>query len=183
MPTTFTSLRSATTLVVGSVLTVVGVITGASFSGPSGSDTTVTSQADQNLVLQLEDVTFRTHVAPEPCTATGGDVTYDTCYMASPLTTTGSLREVTIECGNVATALPGDLSFVKTANAATGTSLKNFDNVTLGTGAYIYYLSGATLWNPADKLKFATLTTPTGTLNATRYNCKIRATVDDIYGR
>lgn len=157
---------------------------------PSGSNTVIDAPTSKDIVYQLAgtEITRETAVV---CTATGGSVEvgtkggakYNTCIIPSPLTTTGALTKVTISCGNVAKALPGDLSFIKTAVGGTGSALPNGSNVSLGTGALIHYGSGYTLWNPADSLKFGTLTALTGTRNTTRYNCTMRATIDDIYGR
>lgn len=163
-------------------LAVTGAIVGSSLSGPSGSDTVVDAPSGQDLVYTL-DGTEVERITQVACTATGGLTTYDTCYMPSPLTTTGALKSVSIQCGNVAKALPSDLGFVKAANSATGAALPNFNNVSLGTGATFFYGTGYTIWNPADKLKLGTLTAPTGALNTTRYNCIMRAVVEDIYGR
>lgn len=181
--TRFTSLRTSGALTVGAALTVVGGIIGASFTAPSGSDTVVNAPSGQDIVYTL-DGTEVNRVTQVACTATGGLAKYDTCYMPSPLTTTGALKSVSIQCGDVAKALPGDLGFVKAANTGTGTALPTFDNKSLGTGATFRYSTGTTIiWNPADKLKFGTRTAPTGTLNTTRYNCIMRAEVEDLYGR
>jgi hypothetical protein len=182
MATTFTSLKTVGALTVGSVLTVVGALVGASFSGPAGSDTVITSPSGQDIVYQLAgtEVSRLTTIA---CTATGGLAAYDVCYMPSPLTTTGSIHSISVQCGSVALALPSDVSFVKAAHAGTGTSLRQLDNITLGTGAYFGFGTGNILWNPADKIKLATATTPTGTLSTARYDCVMRVTVEDIYGR
>lgn len=173
---------------VGGALTVVGALIGAaitatSISGPAGSDTVIDAPSGQDIVYTLNgtEVDRITQVA---CTATGGKANYDTCYMPSPLTTTGALVRASIQCGNVAKALYGDVGFVKTATTSSGAALTNMNDIMVGTGTTTFTGSGKTVfWNPADKLKFTTLTTPSGTLNATRYNCIMRAEVEDIYGR
>ena len=164
--------------------------TGTKYTAPAGSDVVVDSPTGKDIVYQLAgtEITRETGVV---CTATGGTlevgtkggVKYNTCVIPSPLTTTGALTKVTISCGNVAKALIGTVSFMKTAVGGTGSALPNGRGVTLGTGALIHYGSGYVLWNPADSLKFGTPTVPTGTLSTTRYNCTMRATIDDIYGR
>lgn len=183
MPTTFTSLRTAQNLTVGAALIAVGAITGASFTAPAGSDTAVNAPSGQSVVLQLAGTPFKAYSPPDTCTATGGVATYDVCLLDSPLTTTGALRGLALECGNVAKPLQIDASFVKAANSATGTTLPNFNDRTAGTGAWVYNYTGSLLWNPADKIKVGSLTSPTGTLSTSRYDCQIRAEVDDIYGR
>lgn len=184
MATSFTSARVKLALVVGTIVTAGTGFVGGYFMAPSGSNTVIDAPSGKDIVLKLDGTEILRHVAPATLTATGGKVTYDTLYLASPLTTTGAIRDVSVQCGsNVAKPLVGDLGFVKTANTQTGSVFPNFNNVTLGSGAYIYYGSGRILWNPADKIKFGTLTTPTGTLNTTRYDCKLRVTVEDIYGR
>lgn len=186
MPTNLTSVSVKTTAVIGTTLTVIGALVGAaitatSYSAPAGSNTVINAPASKDIVYQLAgtEIHRETSVA---CTATGGLSVYDTCYLPSPLTTTGAITSITLACGNVVKSLNGDLGFVKSANAASGASLKNFDSVILGTGKTIRFGTGYQIWNPADKLKFATLGTPTGTLNATRYNCTLRVGVDDVYG-
>jgi hypothetical protein len=143
----------------------------------------INAPSGQDIVYTLNGTEI-SRVRQVACTATGGLAKYDTCYMASPLTTTGSLKEVSLECGNWKVAMSGDLGFVKAAETGSGSPIARMSNQSLGTGAYIIHQgTGATLWNPADKLKFATLVTPTGTLNTTRYDCVMRVDLEDIYGR
>lgn len=181
--TRFTALRTSLGVVIGTTLAVGGFITGTQFSAPAGSDTVIDAPSGQDIVYTLNGTELRRDISPATLTATGGNVKYDAFYLPSSLTTTGAIRSLSIQCGNVAKALVGDLGFVKAAGTQTGSVFPNFENVTIGSGSYIYLHTGATLWNPADKIKFGTLTTPTGTLNATRYDCILRATVEDIYGR
>ena len=169
-------------------LAVTGAIVGSSFSGNTGANTIVNAPTGKDIVYQLAGTEYE-RITSIACTATGGNVKigggakYNTCAIASPLTTTGALKQISLQCGNVAKALQGDISFAKTAVGGTGSALVNGSNVIMGTGAYIYTLSGVTLWNPADTLKFGTTVSPTGALNATRYDCTMRAVVEDIYGR
>lgn len=122
---------------------------------------------------------------PAACVATGGLTgVYETCKYNSPYTTTGALLGVFTECGlNVAKALTGDVSFKKALHAATGSALPNLDNIVLGSGSYeSSWFATEVAWNPADILTFSTRTTPTGTLNTTRYDCKMAPIVFDKYG-
>lgn len=120
---------------------------------------------------------------PIACSATGGVTSYTSCAISAPFSTTGALLGVTHECGNVAKALIGDVSFKKSLTSATGTALTNLDSVTIGTGStQISWFATEQTWNPADILTFTTLTTPSGTLNTTRYDCKMSAVVLDKYG-
>lgn len=188
MPTTYSSLRVSGAVAVGGALTVIGGLIGASFSAPAGSNTVINAPTGKDIVYTLAGTEVE-RVTTVACTATGGNVKigggakYNTCVIPSPLTTTGALRDVSIQCGNVSVALAGDLSYMKTAVGGTGAALPNGSNVSLGTGAHIYFGSGRTLWNPADSLKFGTLITPTGTLSSARYDCVMRAKIEDIYGR
>ena len=167
----------------GGALTVIGMVTGASFIGTSGTDTVVDSQSGQDIVYELNGTETKRVMAPVTCTATGGLAKYDTCITASPITTTGAITKVSIECGNVAESLTGDLSFVEAVETGTGTALVNFDNAVIGTGATVVFNTGSVLWNPTNYLKFGTLSTLTGTLNTTRYDCVMKVEVDNIYGR
>ncbi|MEO5366365.1 MAG: hypothetical protein H7831_08430 [Magnetococcus sp. WYHC-3] len=110
---------------------------------------------------------------------TGGVATYDVLSLRSPLTTTGTILQLSIECGNVPRPFTGDLGFAPTVNAETGSTITNFGDKTFGTGSRVYFLTGATLWNPAQRLKFGTLTTvPTTSGN----NCQLRYSLFDTYG-
>lgn len=134
-------------------------------------------------VIQINGVT-EDQIFTTTCTATGGNVKvsngakYNTCITASPYTTTGAITQLEISCGNVPTALPGDLSFVKSrASAGSGAAIQNFSNVSLATGAILNFSTGSTLWNPADFVKFNTLTTP-----GSAVDCRLRIRAYDKYG-
>lgn len=117
------------------------------------------------------------------CSATGGLTSYTTCYVPPLFTSTGTLLEFSLECGNNVVAQSGDVSFKKTLTSASGAPLTNGNNLSLGSGANLHsQLAVPVSWNPADYLTFSTLVAPTGTLNTTRYNCSIWATVSDKYG-
>ena len=133
--------------------------------------------------IQVNSIT-RWQQYPVTCTATGGTTgLYSTCAANLPFTSTGGLLGVTLECGNVATQLTGDVSFKKSLHSATGTVLTNLNNIVAGTGSYEgSWFATEQAWNPADILTFSTTTTPSGTLNTTRYDCQMWATVSDKYG-
>lgn len=121
---------------------------------------------------------------PTACTATGGLSKYTTCSISAPFSTTGALLAVDLSCGqNVAKALTGDVSFKKSLTSNTGTALTNLDGITMGSGSTeISWFATEQRWNAADILTFSTLTTPTGTLNTSRYDCKMSAIVRATYG-
>lgn len=128
-------------------------------------------------VLQV-DGTNRFQTFSATCTATGGLTNYSTCYLSSPLSTTGSLLEVGLECGNVPKQLTGDVSFKKTRLAASGAVLTNLDNIVAGTGSLERSAFATEVkWNPADKLTFSTLITP-----GSGVDCQLWATIADKYG-
>jgi hypothetical protein len=117
------------------------------------------------------------------CSATGGLTTYSTCFLAAPFSTTGSLLAASLECGNVVKQLTGDVSFKLTSTSSSGTVLTSLDNIVAGTGALERSAFATEVaWNPANGLSFSTLVSPSGTLNTTRYDCRLWALVSDKYG-
>lgn len=133
--------------------------------------------------LRIGGVSAFRVLPPTACSATGGLTKYTTCSISAPFSTTGALLAVDLSCGNVAVSLPGDISFKKSLTSNTGTALTNLDGVTAGTGSTeISWFATEQRWNSADILTFSTLTTPTGTLNTTRYDCTLSAIVRDTYG-
>lgn len=133
-------------------------------------------------VLQVNGVTQAQWV-PVACTATGGNVKvsggakYNTCIAASPLTTTGTIVGLGLECGSVPAAFAFDMSFVKSRTSGTGSAFLNLGNKSAGTGAGIYFLTGSMLWNPADLIKVGTLTS----VNAAT-DCQLMYQIRDKYG-
>lgn len=171
MATRFTSLGVKLTAVIGGLLTL-------------GAGLLVTGTLDftDTAVIQV-DSTTRYQLKNTVCSATGGLTTYTTCSMASPLSTTGTLIGFGVECGNWSKAMSGDVSFKKSVASASGTVLTNGNNISAGTGANLQSnLAVPVSWNPADLLTFTTLVAPTGTLNTTRYDCQMWATLSDKYG-
>ncbi len=160
------------TVVLAAVFNIHGAINSKSVPGSSTGS-----------ILQVDGQTRRQEF-PTTCSATGGLTNYSTCDSKLPISTSGALLGVTIECGNWAKAMTGDVSFKATAMSASGSPLTNLNNVTLGTGAYISSMFAQPVpWKPGlSHLTFTSLTAPTGTLNTTRYNCKIVPILSDIYG-
>lgn len=133
--------------------------------------------------LRIGGVSRLRVLPPTACTATGGLTKYTMCSISAPFSTTGALLATSLECGNVSKALAGDVSFKKTAFSNTGTALTNLDGITAGTGSTeVSWFATEQAWNPADRLTFTTLITPTGTINSTRYDCVMSAVVLDKYG-
>lgn len=179
-------------MVVGSLSSLaVGVVLGV-YGGDAVFQRNINFTPDgttTGAVLQVNGVT-EDQILSSTCTATGGNVKtsfdgttgtgakYNTCLLANPLTTSGTLFDISIKCGSaVAKALPGDLSIVKGRTAGSGTALKNFSNVSLGSGAYFLFSTGATVIPGGSFLKFNTLTAPGATAD-----CKLRARLYDLYG-
>lgn len=139
-------------------------------------------------LLQVNGVT-EDQIWSVPCSATGGNVKtsydgttgtgakYNTCLSAMPFTTTGALTYINLSCGSVPKALAGDLSIVKGRVAGSGVSLRNFGDITLGTGATFNFGTGVTMVAPSDFVKFNTLTTP-----GSAVDCKLRLRGFDKYG-
>jgi len=181
IPTFFSSLALGTiTATVAAIMALTSWVNGSAIlQGNLFFDTTTNTSPAIYVNTLARAGTF-----PVTCTATGGLTgVYETCSTVSPFTTTGTLLGVGLECGNVARALQGDVSFKKSAGSATGTALTNLDGVTLGTGSNVFsQLAVGVSWNPADLLTFSTRATPTGTLNTTRYNCQMWPVYLDKYG-
>lgn len=121
-----------------------------------------------------------------PVSQTGGNVKvsggakYDTAYARSPFTTTGTLVGLALECGGVPKPFAYEVGFVKSRLAGTGSRVHaNLDNKTAASGSLAVFLTGATLWNPADAIKLGTLTSvPVTSAN----DCKLWITASDKYG-
>lgn len=129
-----------------------------------------------------------------PCTSTGGTNGiagyYTTCKVPPLLSTTGSLRGLSLECGNTKVsivALSG--GFIKTAalsNRVLGSSaftsqFPNFNvNKTVGSGGDILNSTGAFKWNPADTI---VLQTSTVIPKTTGVDCRLYPRVVDTYGK
>lgn len=142
----------------------------------------VQSGTSSGVVLQVNSVT-RYQTVPITCTASGGLTKYSMCSGRSPLSTTGSLIDISMECGSVAKQLTGDVQFKKSLLSNSGSPLTNLDNIVVGTGALERSAFATELkWNPADLLTFSTLETPTGSLGSSRYDCQMWATLSDKYG-
>lgn len=176
---TITSAFLAGAMLTGTVAYFNGAIQvrdSVNFTDQNGTET--------GAVLKINSVARFQVLTPKVCTATGGLSKYTMCSYNSPYTTTGALVGFSLECGNnVAKQLTGDVSFKKTLFSNTGTVLTNGDNLALGTGALkASILAVPVTWNPADKLTFSTLVSPSGTLNTTRYDCKFAPIVWDKYG-
>lgn len=168
MASRFTSIGVKLAATIGSLLTVgAGIaLTGVlNFSATNSGTST-------GAVLQVGGQT-RWQTFSSACAGTGGLTgLYSTCYARSPLSTTGTLLGWGIECGNWQVSMSADVSFKKGLFSATGTALTNGNNVTIGTGANLQSMLAVPVsWNPADILAVGSITTPTGTLNTTRYNC------------
>lgn len=135
----------------------------------------VTNGSQTGIVLKVDGLR-RYYQAYADCTATGGLTTYSTCFLPSPLSTSGSLFSISVECGNVSVQLSADVSFKLTATSASGTVLTSMDNIVMGTGS-LERVSFATeqAWNPTNGLAATTLTT-VGTVD-----CKLWATFADTY--
>ncbi len=159
------------TIALAAVFNIHGAINSQSVPGTSTGS-----------ILQVDGLTRRQEF-PTACSATGGLTSYSVCAARSPLSTTGSLLAFGIECGNWKVAMYSDVSFKKTRTAASGTVLAGGNNLLVGTGANLQSaLAVPVSWNPADLLTVTSLTAPTGTLNTTRYDCKLWTTISDKYG-
>ena len=144
---------------------------------------------ETGVVLQVKGAT-QLQVAPSNTfTATGGNVKvgagaaagakYNTGFFQTPWANTGAYVDITLSCGNVPKALPGDVSIVKkTGDTGSGAPIQNLDGITLGTGATFHFGSGFTIVGPQDALKFSTLTTP-----GSAVDCKFHAIGFPLYGR
>lgn len=145
---------------------------------PNGNSTGV--------VLQLNGVTQQ-QIFTTACTNTGGLSKYPgPCIVRSPLSTTGALTGLSVECAGMNKSLTMSGGFVKSTTSAVGSNGVGFTGLiktTVGTGAGIRVAvsSGANLihWNPVDILKVQTTTSfPAGGID-----CIVRATIHDEYGK
>ena len=137
----------------------------------------ITNGTQSGIVLKADGLTrYKSYYTT--CTATGGLSKYSTCYAPSPFSTTGSLFDVSLECGNVPKALAGDVSFKKSRLSASGAPLTNLDAITAGTGSLeMSQFATEVAWNSADALTYSTLVTP-----GSGVDCKLFYTVADHYG-
>lgn len=184
IPTFFTALALGTiTAITPLILALTAWIPGSGiFQGNIFFDTT--ANAFPGIFV---NTLARAKTGPVTCTATGGLTgVYETCSVTAAavgLTTTGTLLGVTLECGNVAKPLTGDVSFKKAAHAATGSALTNLADVTLGSGANVPSIFAVPpSWNPTDLLTFSTRVTPSGALTNARYDCQMWPILLDKYG-
>lgn len=111
------------------------------------------------------------------CTSTGGLTSYSTCFLPSPITTTGSLLGVSIECGDTGVQLTGDVSFKIASTSASGTALTSLEDIVLGTGSLqVSNFATEVNWNPAEGISYSTLVTPGAV------DCRLFAKYSDKYG-
>jgi hypothetical protein len=172
LATTFNNLKSEGTLTVLGLATfasvVVSVLTlqgGANFSS-TGS----------GLVLKVDNV-VRYQEVSATCTATGGLTKYSACWQPAVLSSTGSIKEIGLECGNVPKQLTGDVTFKATRFSNTGTVLTNLDNIVAGTGSTEASRFATELtWAPTVGIAYTTLVTPTSA------DCKMYTVFSDKYG-
>lgn len=122
-------------------------------------------------VLQVDGVA-QFQALTVSCTGTGGNVKvsggakYDTCITASPLSTTGAIKEVSLAISASPAAVGFDCGFVKGFVSGTGTSFTNLGNFTSATGSIFRFGTGSLRWNSADYIKCGTLTNPTSSFSA-----------------
>lgn len=192
IPTFFTTLAVGTiTNVVASIIALSAWITGSViYQGNVFFDTTNnTTPAIYVNTTKVADVTIsgatlysdglvREAETFAKCTATGGLTSYSTCWLPSPMSTSGSLLGVSLECGNVAAQLTGDVSFKLTSTSGSGTPLTSLDNIVAGTGSLeVSDFATEVAWNPEEGLAYSTLVTPGATAD-----CRLYATYSDKYG-
>lgn len=140
------------------------------------------SGTSTGVVIQVNGTT-QWQVFSTSCTNTGGLAKYPTCYVRSPLATTGALTAVSLECGNTNKVLSMSGGFVKSSTEAVASGFKSLRTVSVGTGSISVFnartLTGSiTTWNPADVIKFQTVTAfPAGGID-----CVVRAELYDKYG-
>jgi len=182
---TFGTIVASATFIAGSFIT-----TGHQFILPDANTTTTPSiyyEGVTNKILaytQTGTVQYvgslaRAKETYTTCTSTGGLTNYSTCWLPSPLSTTGSLLEASLECGNVPQSLAGDVSFKINRLSASGTALTNLNNITAGSGALeVSDFATEVAWNPAEGLSFSTLTDPLGA----SVDCRLWAVYSDKYG-
>ena len=163
----FTALATTVALYLGGALNIERVVNFV----PTGNTT--------GAILQVNGVTQK-QIFTFACANTGGVASYDTCISASPLTTSGAISAISLECGNVPRPFAYDVSFVSAVKTGTqGILITNLNNKTAGTGAFVSTLSGAIIWNPAQFLKLGSLTSvPTTSGN----DCVMRVEMFDKYG-
>lgn len=159
----------------GLVIGAIGLAAGINFAGPAGGPGIV---LQQNGVNRLQRFTF-------PCTNTGGleltagaGAKYDTCISTSPITTTGAIAGISVECGGVPKPFVYDVSFVKALNTGTGTAITNLNSLTAGSGSFVG-VNPNIVWNPADYLKLGTRTVVPATSGN---DCVVGVDMYDKYG-
>lgn len=181
----FGAIVASTTFVAGSFIT-----TGHQFIIPDSGTTTTPSVyygTVNNKILEYTGSGVTTYTEGlvrgkeyvSDCTATGGLTAYSPCWLPMPFATSGSLIDLSIECGeNVGIAVTGDVAFKTSVNASSGTILTNLDNILIGSGS-IQRVSFTTeeSWNSANGIAFTTLETP-----GVSFDCKMFATANDKYG-
>jgi len=174
--TVFDNISLRGTLAVTGAVTLALVTLSNTLTLQNGANFTANGSST-GVVLQVSGTT-RYQTLSTTCTATGGSTgQYSTCALRSPLSTTGSLIEASLECGNVGTQLTGDISFKTARIAATGSALTNLDNITAGTGSLERSaFSTEVAWHPSKFLTYSTLVSP-GSVD-----CKLWATLADQYG-
>lgn len=188
-----------TTLALGSITTVVAAITALStfisgsaiLQGNLFYDTTNNATPKEYVnttkireVAETGETNYAYSLArgkrvEATCTASGGTTNWSPCWIPAPLSTTGSLLEAGLECGNVTLAQTGDFSLKLGKLAASGTVLTNLDNVATGTGVIQRsFFTTEVPWSPLRGLSFSTLVSPA----AVSIDCKAYAIYDDKYG-
>jgi hypothetical protein len=133
--------------------------------------------------LQVNGLTRGLRV-PITCASTGASTViggyYPTCIARSPYNSTGTLLDISLECGSVPQPFTGSAGFLKVRTAPVGTALRNFAAVASKTGALVArFGTGASIWNPADFLKFQASNAIRSTSGL---DCKMILVVDDKYG-
>lgn len=175
------AIKALSTWITGSMILAGNLFfdTTANTTPKAYVNTTQVASMSETGVTLLQGGLARYATAYATCTSTGGITNYSTCYLESPLATTGSLLSISLECGNVPKALAGDVSFKLTRLSATGTAITNLNNITAGTGALqTNVFTTEQAWNPAEAITFSTLTDPSGAA----VDCRLYADYHDKYG-
>lgn len=162
---------------------VIGAVGAAAALNINGHVNYTQTGSETGAILQVNGVS-RFQRFTVPCTATGGTNGvggyYATCLARSPLTTTGVLLGVSVECGNVPQPYAFSGGFVKARANVVGVSFKNFAAAGAGTGKLAaVHSTGAYLWNPADLIK---INTATAVRAASGDNCVLGLDTFDKYG-
>lgn len=133
-------------------------------------------------VLQVAGITQK-QIIPTTCTvggtASGSRTNYDFCIVRSPITTTGSINSIGLECGGVPAPFSMSGGFVKSRLTSLTSSFRNFTSVvSVGTGASVTFGTGNLKWNPADFVKLSAVNATWNTAN----NCQLYIEMRDKYG-